>query len=72
MAQQPLIIDFDLSDYTSTDELIEHTINVKYWYHSRFKSFENNNIIISREHNTIKFKHDIGSCDLSRFCCLHI
>ena len=47
MAQQTLIIDFDLSYYTIIDELLEHTINAKYWYHSLFKSFENNDIIIS-------------------------
>ena len=72
MAQQTLIIRFDLSDYTIIDELIENKINVKYWYQAPFKSFDNDDIIISRENNNIKFNNDIGICDLDRFNCLDI
>jgi hypothetical protein len=56
MAEQTLIIDFDLSDYSSIDELIENNINVKYWYQTVIKHFEGQDIIISRTIILLKFK----------------
>ena len=72
MAQQTLIIRFDLLDYTIIDELIENKINVKSWYQAPFEFFDNDGIIISRENNNIKFNNDIGICDLNRVNCLDI
>jgi hypothetical protein len=54
MTEQTLIIDFDLSDYGILDELIEHKINVKFWYQAVVKPVEGNDSIISRTTNIIK------------------
>jgi hypothetical protein len=72
MAEQVLIIDFDLSDYGILDELIENKINVKYWYQAVVKHFEGQDSIISRNTNIIKFKKDVGKCDLNKFNSLQI
>jgi hypothetical protein len=72
MGEQVLIINFDLSEYDILDELIENKINVKYCYQSVFKEFEGRDVIISRQNNIIKFKKDVGECDLNRFNSLQI
>jgi hypothetical protein len=72
MAEQTLIIDFDLSDYSIIDELIINKINDKYWYQAVVKTFEGNDIIISRTNNNIKVKTDVGECGLNRFTSLQI
>jgi hypothetical protein len=72
LAEQVLIIDFDLSDYGILDELIENKINVKYWYQAVVKHFEGQDSIISRNTNIIKFKKDVGKCDLNKFNSLQI
>jgi hypothetical protein len=72
MAEQVLIINFDLSDYDILDEIIKNKINVKYWYQAVFKNFEGMDVIISRNNNIIKFKKDVGECDLNRFNSLQI
>jgi hypothetical protein len=72
MAEQTLIIDFYVSDYSIIDELIENKINVKYWCQTVVKHFEGKDSIISRTNNIIKFKKDVGECDLNRFNSLQL